>query len=131
MRFLLITMLAVIFTGCTKQPAVEDEQTLQRMSRLIAAIDSPAASAPAPKPNSNDSVAPVGTLLEGLEQRLANEPNDAPGWALLAQSYAFVGRNEDANRAVERAVALGMNEAELTQRVDKARSPHRAAVNDP
>jgi cytochrome c-type biogenesis protein CcmH/NrfG len=131
MRFLILAVVAVVFAGCAKEPVVEDEQTLQRMSRLMAAIDPPAVSPPAPTPNSNDSVAPVGNLLEGLEQRLANEPDDAPGWALLAQSYAFVGRNEDATRAVERAAALGMNEAELIQRVDKARSPHRAATNKP
>ena len=38
-------------------------------------------------------VAPVQSLIGGLEQRLAARPDDANGWALLAQSYAFMGEN--------------------------------------
>jgi cytochrome c-type biogenesis protein CcmH len=69
--------------------------------------------------------APVSSLVGGLEQRLAAQPNDVDGWALLAQSYAFMGDAAAANGAVKKAVALGMNEQELRARVDSAlRGPH-------
>lgn len=134
MRHLIFIGLALTLTACTKNSVdkenVDDEKTLQRMSRLMDAIDPPS-SLPTPAPADGDSVAPVGNLLTGLEERLANEPDDAAGWVLLAQSYAFVGRNDDAARAIEQAVALGMNEAELSERVDRARSPHPSVANNP
>ena len=66
-------------------------------------------------------VAPVQSLIGGLEARLANDPGDVKGWALLAQSYAFVGDSEGAENAIHRAVELGMDEAALRERVKLAR----------
>jgi hypothetical protein len=69
--------------------------------------------------------APVSSLVGGLEQRLAAQPNDVDGWALLAQSYAFMGDAAAANGAIKKAVALGMDEPSLRARVDSAlRGPH-------
>lgn len=70
-------------------------------------------------------VAPVPSLIGGLARRLENDPADAQGWALLAQSYAFVGDPVQAEQALRRAVELGFDEAELRQRVASAvRDPH-------
>jgi cytochrome c-type biogenesis protein CcmH/NrfG len=70
-------------------------------------------------------VAPVSSLVGGLEQRLAAQPDDVNGWALLAQSYAFMGDAAAADGAVKKAVALGMDEQTLRARVDSAlRGPH-------
>jgi cytochrome c-type biogenesis protein CcmH len=70
-------------------------------------------------------VAPVSSLVAGLEQRLAAQPDDVNGWALLAQSYAFMGDAAAADGAVKKAVALGMDEQALRARVDNAmRGPH-------
>lgn len=70
-------------------------------------------------------VAPVDSLVSGLEQRLAKQPDDAGGWALLAQSYAFMGNASAADGALQKAVALGLDEATLRARVDGARrDPH-------
>lgn len=67
----------------------------------------------------------VPALLNGLERRLETEPGDPGGWALLAQSYAFVGEPERAEQAIGRAVELGFDEGELRQRVASAtRDPH-------
>lgn len=77
----------------------------------------PVTTAPAP---GNPSAGPVSELLGGLEARLAAAPDDAKGWALLAQSYAFVGNDEAAEEALGRAVALGFDEAELRERVNMA-----------
>ncbi len=59
------------------------------------------------------SVAPVSDLLSGLEARLNANPDDVSGWRLLAQSYAHVGRWDDAQAAAARAVELGADADEL------------------
>ncbi|HVY65620.1 MAG TPA: hypothetical protein VHH11_12435 [Gammaproteobacteria bacterium] len=66
-------------------------------------------------------VASVESLIGKLEARLAAEPNDASGWALLAQSYAYTDDDASLERAIKRAVELGVDEAELRQRVAGAR----------
>jgi cytochrome c-type biogenesis protein CcmH/NrfG len=83
----------------------------------------PAASTPAT--GSTDAsqplqAAPVSSLVRGLEQRLAANPEDAAGWMLLAQSYAFMGDAAAADAAVRKAVALGVDEQELRARIDDA-----------
>lgn len=67
------------------------------------------------------NVAPVASLIGGLEARLAEQPDDSKGWALLAQSYSFIGNTEAAERAAARAIELGFDESELRTRVDAAR----------
>jgi hypothetical protein len=67
------------------------------------------------------TAAPIVELIGGLETRLASEPDDVKGWALLAQSYAFVGDAADAERALQRAVALGADELDVRARVQAAR----------
>ena len=74
---------------------------------------------------SETRVAPVDSLIGGLRERLAKEPNDAKGWALLAQSYSFMGDAAGAEDAVKKAVALGFDEQSLRERVSgAARGPH-------
>ncbi len=80
----------------------------------------------APARQDTTSVAPVGDLVAGLEQRLAQNPDDAKGWVLLAQSYRFLGNAERAEAAVARAVALGMNEADVRQRIGSTVDPANA-----
>lgn len=75
-------------------------------------------------PAAPQRVAPVSTLVQGLRARLEATPEDPKGWALLAQSYAFVGDSEAAEEALGRAVALGFDEADLRERV-------RMAVSSP
>jgi hypothetical protein len=64
--------------------------------------------------------APISSLVAGLEQRLAANPDDASGWVLLAQSYAFMGDAPAAEGAVRKALDLGVDEQELRARVDDA-----------
>ena len=78
------------------------------------------ARAPAPTPD-NGQIASVESLLGGLEARLAANPNDANGWALLAQSYAYTADDAAIERAVKRAVELGVDEQALRERVAGAR----------
>ena len=77
-------------------------------------------------------IASVPSLISGLEQRLESSPNDASGWALLAQSYAFIGSDQDAERALARAVDLGQSETDLRSRVANARrNPHEGVPGAP
>ena len=83
------------------------------------------APASAATPPTVPQAAPVESLLGGLETRLAEQPDDPKGWALLAQSYAFMGNREAAETAVRRAVELGVDEQTLRDRVTLAtRDPH-------
>ena len=119
-------LLAALFAGCGEKAPDDDGATLQRMNRLMTAIEQPGWTTPAPGVRKTKPAAPVENLLAGLEERLADNPDDANGWSLLAQSYAFVGRSDDAARAIERAVALGMNEQQLKQPVAQAQRPQRS-----
>jgi cytochrome c-type biogenesis protein CcmH/NrfG len=66
-------------------------------------------------------VGSVESMVTGLEARLAANPNDADGWALLAQSYAYTANEEAVEDAFERAVALGFDATSLRERVDNAK----------
>ena len=68
----------------------------------------------------NNKVGSVTSLLSGLEARLAENPDDAKGWLLLAQSYDLLGRSADAMDAYEKASALGMTNADLEARLNAA-----------
>jgi cytochrome c-type biogenesis protein CcmH/NrfG len=78
----------------------------------------PAASQP---PSGGVAVASVESMVGGLEARLAVRPNDAGGWVLLAQSYAYTADTEGAERAIQHAVELGVDEQALRERVQNAR----------
>ena len=60
-----------------------------------------------------DRSASVGTLIGGLEARLAQNPDDAKGWLLLARSHDHLGDNAKAWDAYSRARDLGMSDAAL------------------
>lgn len=49
----------------------------------------------------------VETMTEGLRARLDKEPNDVNGWVLLARSYHYLERWDDAKAAFAKARALG------------------------
>jgi hypothetical protein len=80
---------------------------------------------PTPTPSGGGQVGSVESLIGGLEARLAANPGDASGWALLAQSYAYAANDAGVERAIARAIALGVDEQSLRQRVNDAkRSAH-------
>ena len=118
-----------------------DQQRDSRVSPAVASLPSIAWPSPdrplAASARTADSVAtasdgstpvqaaPISSLVGGLEKRLAAQPDDVGGWALLAQSYAFMGDSAAADGAIKKAVALGMDEQGLRGRVDSAlRGPH-------
>ena len=57
--------------------------------------------------------ASVTSLVGGLEARLADNPNDAKGWLLLAKSHDHLGDQRAAWAAYARAKELGMGDDSL------------------
>jgi cytochrome c-type biogenesis protein CcmH len=72
---------------------------------------------PRPSTNEGNKAASVNDLLEGLVQRLEDNPDDGKGWLLLAKSYDHVGRSEDAAAAYDKASALGVSDSDLEARL--------------
>ena len=52
-----------------------------------------------------NSLAPMAQLVEGLDARLQQQPDDPAGWFLLGQSYMSLNRFADARRAFREALA--------------------------
>lgn len=74
------------------------------------------------------NVASVSSLLQGLEDRLAKEPDDGGGWLLLAKSYQHLGRTDDAKAAYAKAVSLGKPDSAFEASLGKA-GPGKADSN--
>lgn len=63
-------------------------------------------------PHSTDDATFVAAV-ESLAERLKSKPADAEGWAMLARSYARLGRHADAAPAFDKAIALAPSDARL------------------
>ena len=59
----------------------------------------------------------VASLTTGLEARLEQQPDDGEGWLLLAKSYFYLGRLDEARHAYARAAALGNADDTVAQQV--------------
>lgn len=62
----------------------------------------------------------VGSLVDGLAERLSDNPSDSKSWLLLARSYKHLGRVTEAKEAYDRAVALGEYDEGLAALADKS-----------
>ena len=63
------------------------------------------------------SAGSVSSLTAGLEARLSEQPGDGEGWLLLAKSYVYLNRMDEARHAYARAVDLGETDATVAQQV--------------
>ena len=71
----------------------------------------PATVAPAPGITQNVPMSPEHVeMIKALSARLEQNPNDGKGWAMLARSYAVMGRYNEAVPAYEKAVNLIPND---------------------
>lgn len=55
--------------------------------------------------------AQIAAMVERLASRLQDRPEDAEGWAMLARSYAVLGRHAEAVPTYRKALALGGDDA--------------------
>jgi len=69
--------------------------------------------APATQPGGPMSNQQIAANVEKLAKKLEQNPNDAPGWLMLARSYLLMERFADAAAAYERATALTPNDASV------------------
>jgi hypothetical protein len=60
-----------------------------------------------------DKLGSVASMVEGLAQRVEEDPNDGENWLLLARSYKYLNRGEEAIDAYGKAAVLGQVDAEL------------------
>jgi len=58
-------------------------------------------------------VGDVGSMIDGLEKKLKDNPNDFKGWATLGWSYYNLGRYADAANAYSRATKIDPSNAEI------------------
>lgn len=79
-------------------------------TNIDSATSIPAARTQTTASESRTSVGSVASMIEGLTKRLQDDPDDAKGWLLLAQSYKHLGRTADAIEAYRNAKALGMSD---------------------
>ena len=63
------------------------------------------AATPEQAPHSTQ-VADIATMADRLAARLAKQPNDPQGWAMLGRSYAVLGSPAEAVKAYEKALKL-------------------------
>jgi len=80
-------------------------------------------------------VAPVDELVDGLRNRLEQNPDDVDGWVLLAKSYHFLQRYDEAADAYQRARDYGyqgeipqLDEGQGTSQSLTLRSPSTSPV---
>lgn len=59
-------------------------------------------------------------MVSGLAERLAEEPNDLPGWLRLVRAYAVLGRREEATAALETAREAFSGDADALARLAAA-----------
>jgi hypothetical protein len=64
---------------------------------------------------SNEQIGSVASLVEGLADRLHENPDDGGSWLLLAKSYQHLHRPDDAAAAYAKAAALGEFDEELAK----------------
>ncbi len=57
-----------------------------------------------------DRMAMIRGMVAGLAERLAEQPDDADGWARLARSYRVLGENQKAHDALARLARLRPND---------------------
>lgn len=55
----------------------------------------------------------INAMVNGLAARLQADPNNAEGWAMLARTYAALGRFEEALPAYQKAATLSPDDAQI------------------
>lgn len=74
------------------------------------------------------SAGSVASMVDGLADRLKNNPADGKGWLLLARSYKHLQRWPEAHDAYENAAALGEYDEELARLSDSTVAIHPVAA---
>lgn len=80
----------------------------------------------------NGAASSIASLVDGLRERLEQQPDDMQGWVLLAKSYAYLQRLDDAKEALTQAQTLGFDQSlDLQALADEASAPRAATPPSP
>lgn len=101
------------------------DPALARLEAYAAALPGryPQSHPPAETGTDGGKLPDVATMTARLEARLAKEPNDADGWRLLGLAHKHLGNVPAAIKALQHALALRPNDAELTAALAELRAP--------
>ena len=75
--------------------------------------DEPALSGQGTSEGAHQSPDGLAAMVERLQQKMEQNPNDGVGWGMLARSYMAMGRHADAVPIYEKAVKLIPDDAQL------------------
>lgn len=113
--------LAVSFAGAAIY-ATQTEPKLESPPAPLTPLPAPAAGAPP------HDAGDMNDMAAKLAARLEREPNDGPGWALLARAYAWMGRYAEAEAAFATAAKLKVDDPNLKPDWDAARAKAQAGA---
>ena len=94
--------------------------TASHASTAAPAMSGTAASSGA---GAGQKVGSVSSMVDGLAERLRENPDDGKGWLLLARSYKHLNRQQEAAAAYARAAALGEHAGEFENQADTGAPP--------
>ncbi len=70
--------------------------------------------------SAEDRMTMIAGMVEGLAERLEEDPDDLQGWMMLIRSYRILGREDDAKAAQARALATFEADADATAQLEGA-----------
>jgi len=68
----------------------------------------------------DDRMAMIAGMVEGLAERLEDEPEDLQGWMMLIRSYRILGREDDAKAAQDKGLEVFEGNAQATEQLESA-----------
>jgi tetratricopeptide (TPR) repeat protein len=98
------------------QPTVEPPPPIESSTTPMTPL--PATGAQAQGHDAGD----MNVMTAKLAARLARNPNDGPGWVLLARAYAWLGRYAEADAAFAKAARLKVDDPNLKADWDASRA---------
>lgn len=103
-KTLMLVVMVLVLVSAALYWAVGGDSEFDRST--VASADGAATQLRTPE----SKAASVSSLVSGLESRLAENPDDAKGWLLLARSHDHLGNSNAAWSAYGRARELGMSD---------------------
>ncbi len=94
-------------------------------ARVEAALPEPIQVGSNTSSSTRKSVGSVASLVDGLAERLKQDPDDSKSWLLLARSYRHLNRIPEARDAYNNAAAFGEYDAEFAAMVGSPASENR------
>lgn len=99
-----LPLLLSVLAACDVESVDDSGKREQRDDKQQNSVSVLSAETPS---SASQKAEPVDALLAGLIARLEAQSDDVEAWVLLARSYQYLGRPEEAKRAFQKAAELG------------------------